>query len=106
MAKLIDGAWESFLLNMNPLLLKDFQEGRAGLGALRTAIEEQLTLVQSNTSLTCSGCKFEFEMPDEARCEQCIRAPAFRDCYSSIEQYEEFNNFERSFNYGKIFQIL
>lgn len=106
MAKLIDGAWESFLLNMNPLLLKDFQEGRAGLGALKTAVEEQPTLVQSNTSLTCSGCKFEFEMTDEARCEQCIQALAFCDCYSRIEQCEESNDFERSFNYGKIFQIL
>ena len=106
MPRIIDGDWSNFLLNMNPLLLRDFQEGRAGLGALRTAVEEQPTLVQSSDSLTCSGCKFEFEMTDEARCEQCIRAPAFRDYYSSIEQYEEFNNFERSFNYGKIFQIL
>lgn len=106
MPRIIDGDWSNFLLNMNPLLLRDFQEGSAGFRALRTAVEEQPTLVQSNTSLTCSGCKFEFEMTDEARCEQCIRAPAFRDCHSSIEQYEEFNNFERSFNYGKIFQIL
>ena len=68
MPRIIDGAWESFLLNMNPLLLKDFQEGRAGLGTLKSAVEEQPTLVQSNTSLTCSGCKFEFEMTDEARC--------------------------------------
>lgn len=106
MLRIIDGDWNSFLSHMSPLLLSDFQENRAGLGTLKTAVEEQPTLVQSNTSLTCSGCKFEFEMTDEARCEQCIRAPAFRDCYSSIEQYEEFNNFERSFNYGKIFQIL
>lgn len=84
MTKLIDGAWESFLLNMNPLLLEDFQEGRAGLGVLRTAFEEQPMLIQSNNSLTCSGYKFEFEMTDEAKCEQCIRAPAFRDCYSSM----------------------
>lgn len=86
MPRIIDGDWSNFLLNMNPLLLRDFQEGRAGLGALKSAVEKQPTLVQSNTSLTCSGCKFEFEMTDEARCEQCIRAPAFRDYYSNVEQ--------------------
>lgn len=86
MPRIIDGDWSNFLLNMNPLLLRDFQEGRAGLGALRTAVEEQPTLVQSNDSLTCSGCKFELEMTDEARCEQCIRAPAFRDYYSNVGQ--------------------
>lgn len=47
------------------------------------------TLTQPNKPLTCSGCKFEFEMTDEARCEQCIRAPAFRDYYSNEEQRDD-----------------
>lgn len=44
MPRIIDGDWNSFLSHMNPLLLRDFQEGRASLG-VRTAVEKQPMLI-------------------------------------------------------------
>lgn len=39
-------------MNLSSLALRDFQDNRAGLGALRTAVEGQPTLTQPNEPLT------------------------------------------------------
>ena len=44
----IDGNWNDFLLNLNPLILNEFQENKAGLNTLKTAIEFQPTLTPPN----------------------------------------------------------
>ena len=48
MAKAIDGTWNSFLLNLSYLTLRDFQENKAGLNTLKTAVESQPTLTPPN----------------------------------------------------------
>ena len=52
MARMIDGNWKDFLLNLSVQALMDFQENRASLSTLRTAVEEQPTLTQPNEPLT------------------------------------------------------
>ena len=52
MARPIDGTWDSFLLNLSYLTLKDFQENKAGLNTLKTAVEFQPTITSSNEPLT------------------------------------------------------
>lgn len=52
MARAIDGTWDSFLLNLSYLTLKDFQENKAGLNTLKTAVESQPTLTPPNEPLT------------------------------------------------------
>ena len=52
MARPIDGTWDSFLLNLSYLTLKDFQENKAGLNTLKTAVEFQPTITSSNEALT------------------------------------------------------
>lgn len=48
MARPIDGTWNSFLLNLSYLTLRDFQENKAGLNTLKTAVESQPTLTLPN----------------------------------------------------------
>ena len=48
MARAIDGTWNSFFLNLSYLTLKDFQENKAGLNTLKTAVESQPTLTPPN----------------------------------------------------------
>ena len=48
MAWAIDGTWNSFFLNLSYLTLKDFQENKAGLNTLKTAVESQPTLTPPN----------------------------------------------------------
>ena len=48
MARAIDGTWNSFLLNLSYLTLRDFQENKAGLNTLKTAVESQPTLTLPN----------------------------------------------------------
>ena len=48
MARAIDGTWNSFLLNLSYLTLRDFQENKAGLNTLKTAVESQPTLTPPN----------------------------------------------------------
>ena len=48
MARAIDGTWNSFLLNLSYLTLRDFQENKAGLNTLKTAVESQPTLTSPN----------------------------------------------------------
>lgn len=48
MARAIDGTWNGFLLNLSYLTLKDFQENKAGLNTLKTAVESQPTLTPPN----------------------------------------------------------
>ena len=52
MARAIDGTWNSFLLNLSYLTLRDFQENKAGLNTLKTAVESQPTLTPPNEALT------------------------------------------------------
>ncbi len=52
MARAIDGTWDSFLLNLSYLTLKDFQENKAGLNTLKTAVESQPTITPPNEPLT------------------------------------------------------
>lgn len=52
MARMIDGNWKDFLLNLSVQALMDFQENRASLSTLRTAVEEQPTLTQPNEPLS------------------------------------------------------
>lgn len=51
MARAIDGTWNSFFLNLSYLTLKDFQENKAGLNTLKTAVESQPTLTPPNEPL-------------------------------------------------------
>lgn len=48
MARAIDGTWNSFFLNLSYLTLKDFQENKAGLNTLKTAVESQPTITPPN----------------------------------------------------------
>ena len=48
MVRAIDGTWNSFLLNLSYLTLRDFQENKAGLNTLKTAVESQPTLTPPN----------------------------------------------------------
>lgn len=52
MARAIDSSWDNFLLNLSYLTLKDFQENRAGLNTLKTAVVSQPTLTPQNEPLT------------------------------------------------------
>lgn len=49
----IDGCFNNFLQNLSYLTLKDFQENKAGMNTLKTAVESQPTLPQpGNEPLT------------------------------------------------------
>lgn len=52
MARTIDGTWNRFLLNLSYLTLRDFQENKAGLNTLKTAVESQPTLTPPNEPLS------------------------------------------------------
>ena len=52
MVRAIDGTWNSFLLNLSYLTLRDFQENKAGLNTLKTAVESQPTLTPPNEPLS------------------------------------------------------
>lgn len=57
MARAIDGTWNSFLLNLSYLTLRDFQENKAGLNTLKTAVESQPTLTPPNEAIVhCADC--------------------------------------------------
>ena len=76
------------------LRIKDHMEHH-GIGKyphlkLKEALDMAIAaLSQPNEPLTCEGCKFEYEATDEAMCEQCIRAPAYRDYYCRPPEGEE-----------------
>ena len=77
MARAIDGTWNSFLLNLSYLTLRDFQENKAGLNTLKTAVESQPTLTPPNEPLTpCDVCRFS--PPSSGNGKPCCLCPA--DC--------------------------
>ena len=79
MARAIDGTWDSFLLNLSYLTLKDFQENKAGLNTLKTAVESQPTITPPNEPLRCTGCMYLDE--DFVPCVHCVRAAGYADYY-------------------------